>query len=235
MALTAVAVSAGVWCVATPAFAHVGVDKDEIEAGASTSLSFSFSHGCGESPTNSMKFQIPEGIINAVPQVHAGWDIEVERAPLAEPAESAHGEEITDRPAVITYTARDGFEVPSGQKDTFTLSFTAPDEEGQLDFPIIQGCVEGSNDWIEAWDGTGTEPEHPAPSVMVVPGSGESSSEHGHDEAATETTVAMGDHDDEDDGSSNGLAIVGIVVGALGLAVGGVALARTRRSSRPVA
>ena len=153
--------------------AHVGVDQDEIEAGSSATLGFSFSHGCEDSPTTSMSFQVPEGVNNAVPLAHAGWDIEVEREELAEPIESAHGDPITDRPAVITFTAREGFIVPSGVKDTMSLSFTAPEAPGQLFFKVIQGCEVGSNDWIDEWDGTGEEPESPAPSVMVVAATGE--------------------------------------------------------------
>jgi periplasmic copper chaperone A len=234
------ATSIGVLWAASPAFAHVGVDKDEIEAGSATSLSFSFSHGCAESPTNSMSFEIPEGIINAVPQVHAGWDIEVERADLPAPVEAAHGDPITDRAAVITFTARDGFEVPGGQKDTMMISFTAPETEGVLAFPVIQGCVEGANNWIEIWDGIGEEPESPAPSVTVVAATaGTGSDMHGDgDEAATATIVAVdaaadesaeADDDSDDDGGSDTLAIVGIVVGALALGVGGVALVKANR------
>ena len=120
--------------------AHVGVDQDEIEAGSSATLGFSFSHGCEDSPTTSMSFQVPEGVNNAVPLAHAGWDIEVEREELAEPIESAHGDPITDRPAVITFTAHEGFIVPSGVKDTMSLSFTAPEAPGQLFVKVIQGC-----------------------------------------------------------------------------------------------
>jgi uncharacterized protein YcnI len=241
VAAASAAVAIVVWWAPGSALAHVGVDKDEVEAGSSTSLGFSFSHGCEESPTNSMSFQIPEGVYDAVPQVHAGWDIEVEREDLAEPVEGAHGQEITDRASVITFTAREGFDVPNGQKDTFVLSFTAPEQEGPLSFPVIQGCVEGTNDWIEAWDGTGAEPESPAPFVTVVAGSGGDDHEEGTettvatggDDTVVETTVASGGGDDgddgDDDGGSNALAITGVVLGAAGLGLGGVAFARSGR------
>ncbi|MBI5090090.1 MAG: YcnI family protein [Actinobacteria bacterium] len=222
--LVGAAVAMAVWGAASPAFAHVGLDKDEVGAGTSTTLSFSFSHGCDEAPTNTMKFQIPEGIINAVPQVHAGWDVEVERAELDTPVESAHGDQVTDRPSVITFTARDGFEVPPGQRDTFTISFTAPETEGVLSFPVIQGCTEGSNDWIEPWDGTGSEPEHPAPFVRVVAAGDASGDDHG-------VADSGGDGDGGDDGSRT-LAIVGIVLGAAGLIVGGSAVVRSGRAAR---
>lgn len=222
--------------ISSPALAHVGVSADEVEAGTSTSLTFRYGHGCDESPTNSLRFEVPEGVNDAIPYTHPGWDISIENADLAEPVMSAHGDEITERPAVITFTARDGFEVPGGVRDEVTLGFTAPEQTGQLFFKVIQGCTEGSNDWIEEWDGTGTEPEHPAPSVMVVPATGESGGdEHGasdddeHEDPPATTIVDGADDSTGDNGSSNGLATIGIVLGALGVGVGGTALATNRK------
>ena len=162
---------------APPALAHVGTDKDEVAAGASTTLTFSIGHGCEESPTTSMRFQIPESVLNAAPVVKPGWTIEVEKQDLATPVEAGHGEQQTDRTAIITFTAQDGYAVDSGFRDNFTLAFAAPEAEGPLFFKVIQGCEAGENAWIDEWDGTGDEPEHPAPSVMVVAGSADEGSD----------------------------------------------------------
>ena len=205
-------IAGAVIAVASPVSAHVGVDADEIEAGTATPLGFSFSHGCGDEPTTSLRFEIPAAVNRAVPQAHAGWDVEIETQELAEPVEGTHGSTITERPAIISFTARDGFEVPDGVRDTVTITVTAPEDEGLLHFKVIQRCGDVSNDWIEEWDGTGEEPESPAPSVMVV----ESSGDHG-------------DEPVEDDGSSNGLAIAGVALGAVGTAVGTTALAVSRK------
>lgn len=226
-AVVAAGVVGAVIAVASPVSAHVGVDKDEIEAGAATPLSFSFSHGCEESPTTSLRFEIPDAVNRAVPQAHPGWDVEIETEELAEPIEAGHGSTITERPAVISFTAREGFDVPSGVRDTVTVTVTAPEQEGLLHFKVIQGCAEGSNDWIEEWDGTGEEPESPAPSVMVVAASGDGADGHA-DEVGAEADA--GD-EDSSGGSSNGLAIAGIVLGAAGLGVGGTALVASRKRS----
>ncbi|MET0145916.1 MAG: DUF1775 domain-containing protein [Ilumatobacteraceae bacterium] len=45
----------------------------------------------------------------------------------------------------------------------------APDTEGELFFKVIQGCADGEDAWIDEWDGTGTEPESPTPSVLSEP------------------------------------------------------------------
>ena len=225
---------------ASSALAHVGTDKSEITAGQSTTLTFSIGHGCEDSPTNSMAFQVPESVLNAAPQVKAGWTITTESEELAEPVVAGHGEEQTDRVALITFTADDGNAVDPHYRDSFTLAFKAPAEEGELFFKVIQGCETGENAWISEWDGTGTEPDSPAPSVMVVAGADGAGSDHhaeetanssaDHAEETTATGVTVGsDSDDDGDSSSNGLAVTGIVVGGLGLVAGGTALARGRR------
>jgi uncharacterized protein YcnI len=205
------------------ASAHVGVDHDEIVAGESTVLTFSVGHGCAGSPTTSMKFQVPTDVLNAQPLVKPGWDISIEREQLAAPVESGHGQEQTDRVAVVTFTATEGNALPSDYRDTFSLSFRAPETEGELFFKVVQGCEEGENAWIEEWDGTGEEPEHPAPSVQVVAALADA----GATPVADVGTAAPVDGDD--DGDSNGLAIAALIVGGLGLVAGGAALVRGRR------
>lgn len=221
------------------ASAHIGTSADEVAAGSTIALGLTVGHGCGESPTREVAIQIPEGINNAQPFAHPGWSVASEIETLATPVTSAHGEEITDRVSVITYTADAGNELPNEVRDTFTVNFTAPDTPGEtLYFKMIQSCTEGSNDWIEEYDGTGEEPEHPAPSITVTEstgegehGEGEHGEEAGHDEGATDVTEVAADvtsSTSEGDGNGSGLAVVGIVIGALGLATGGAALSRSR-------
>jgi len=166
-----------------------------------------------------MRFQVPESINNAVPQVHPGWDVTIEKAALATPVSVAHGDPQTQRNSIITFTARPGNEVPGGQRDSFVLSFTAPATPGTLFFKVVQGCVAGENPWITEWNGTGAEPEHPAPKVSVV------------EAAASSTSVAVGGSDDDDDDGSDALGYAGVGLGAAGLGIASVALARSRRTS----
>ena len=214
---------------AAAASAHVGVDKEEITAGASTVLTFSVGHGCAGSPTSSMKFQVPEGVLNAQPLVKPGWEIAVEREQLATPVESSHGDPQTDRVAVVTFTADEGNALPNEYRDTFSMSFRAPEAEGELFFKVVQGCETGENAWIEEWDGTGEEPEHPAPSVKVVAAVADAGADGATPVADVATSVPVGNTDSSDDGDSNGLAIVALVVGGLGLVVASASLLRNRR------
>lgn len=234
--------------LATPASAHVTGDKDSVPAGGYTQVTFTVPHGCEESPTKQLAVQIPEGILNAAPQVLAGWDVETTMEPLEAPVESSHGEEQTERVGEITWTAQPGNELPGPFRQTYTVGFQAPDAEGErLFFKVVQTCVEGETAWIEETAEGDEEPEHPAPFVDVVAaeegGHGAAASdeeepattEAADDGAATEESAAdpvtASTSSDDDGGSSDGLAIGGLVLGALGLAAGGAALVKTRSAA----
>lgn len=239
---------------ASPASAHVSPDKSEVPAGGFTAVTLTAGHGCEGSPTTRMEFQVPELILNVTPSIVPGWDVEVTTEALPEPVEGAHGEEVTERESLVTYTAQPGSELPDGFRQSWTLGFQAPDAEGEhLFFKTIQVCEEGQLEWIEEYTGEGEEPEHPSPVVLVTASEGDG---HGHgsddeaddmdeghgDEAddtaddATEGETAAADttgsSDDDDDSSSNGIAVAGLVAGLAGLGLGGAAFARSGKTAK---
>lgn len=222
--------------LALPADAHITGDKDSVPAGGFTSITLTVPHGCEESPTSEIAVEIPESILNAAPQVVAGWDAEATETELDEPVESAHGDPVTERVSEISWTAEAGNELPPHFRQQFTIGFQAPEEVGErLYFKIIQTCPEGETAWIEETEDGAEEPEHPAPFVDVV--AADEGDGHGGGAAEEETTTTAAEETDaepvaastdSDDGGSDGLAIGGLVLGALGLAAGGTALVKTR-------
>jgi uncharacterized protein YcnI len=219
--------------------AHIGTSEDEVAAGSTTALGLTVGHGCGESSTTEVAVQIPEGINNAQPFAHPGWSVATEMETLSPPVTSAHGDEVTERVAVITFTAAPGQALPHDVRDTFTINFTAPDSPGEtLWFKTVQTCEEGENAWIEEWDGEGEEPDRIAPSVVV----GEPEGDAGHGDGATVTTE-MGDDEEatdsaelaasstEDDDDGNALAVAALVVAVAAAVLAGLALASARRSA----
>lgn len=230
--------------LAVPAGAHVTIDKPTVPSGGYTQVTLTVPHGCEDAPTNQIAVQIPEPILNAAPQVVAGWDVETTITELAEPVSGAHGEEQTERVSEITWTAQPGNELPSAYRQVFTIGFQAPEAEGErLFFKILQSCTEGQTDWIEETEDGAEEPEHPAPFVDVAAAEGDGHGAAADDEATSETTEAedgaaasdeaaaepvAASTEGSDDGGSDGLAIGGLVLGALGLAAGGAALVKTR-------
>lgn len=211
---------------AAPASAHVFAEETEVAAGAFSQVTITVPHGCEGSPTTQLEIQIPEDVLGVTPEVHPGWDIEVTTEALDTPVDTGKGGTVTERDAVVTFTAQPGNELPDHFRDSFTLGYQAPDAPGEhLFFKTIQTCAEGETAWIEEYTGEGEEPEHPSPAVLVTEASGE-----GH-HAADAAAADEGEGEGEDDDSSKGLAIGGLVLGALGLATGGVALAKTRRTT----
>ncbi|MEQ1788626.1 MAG: YcnI family protein, partial [Acidimicrobiales bacterium] len=116
---------------AAPSWAHIGTSEDEVAAGATLALGLTVGHGCEDSPTTAVAIQIPEGINNASAFAHPGWTIAAEPETLSPPVTSAHGEEVTERVSVITFTANPGNALPHDVRDTFTINFAAPETPGE--------------------------------------------------------------------------------------------------------
>ena len=214
------------------AHAHVVVTPGEAAAASYTVLEFASGHGCDESPTTSFTVDIPDQILSVTPNLKEGWTIEKVMQQLDEPAEGAHGTQVTERVAQVVYTA--ATPIPDGYRDSFKVQVFLPEEVAgeRLEFPVLQSCVEGETNWNESPGADGAEPEHPAPAIVV----GEAADGHGH---------SHGDDDSHDDSAETASAtstaasdasvdVLARVVGIAGLAVGvvGVVIALAARRGR---
>lgn len=203
----------GLAWIATPALAHVTVTPAEGEAGSYAVATINVPHGCDGSATTKVAIQIPEQLLTVTPTRNPLWDVTKEMVTLDTPGRDSHGNEVTERVGQVVYTAR--APLPDGYRDAFELSFQVPDSVGEtLTFPAIQTCEKGETAWTEVAAEGAEEPEHPAPAFSVLEAEGE---EH---EAAT----ARAEEEER------GLAFGGLVLGGLGLAAGGAALVRSRKS-----
>ncbi len=233
-ALGVVALTAGA------AGAHVTVTPSTTAAGAYSVLTFSVGHGCEGSPTTSLRIAMPEAIPQVTPTINPGWNVEKVTEELDEPIADSHGNEITERVSEVVYTAKTP--LPDGYRDTVALQVQLPDAAGdQLVFPVVQVCEEGETGWVEtaAAGQDAEELESPAPFITVGESEGDG---HGHGDEAEDTDAegaSAGAGDDADsgaeaadaDGGNDALAIVGLVAGVGGLALGGIALARSRQKA----
>ena len=237
------AIAALALSLASPAGAHVTATPSTAAAGAYTVVTFSVGHGCEGSPTTKIEIQVPESVLSVTPSRNPFYDVEKTMEQLEEPVTDAHGNEVTERVASIVYTAETP--LPDGQRDWFELSFQLPDAEGEtLSFPTIQTCQKGETGWTEVpADGQDAEElESPAPAFEILPASeegghdaAESSDETAGETVDAEPAAAQTDADAGSeasaDGGSSALGWAGLVAGLLGLAAGGLALARTRTTS----
>jgi uncharacterized protein YcnI len=149
-----------------------------------------------------------------------GWDITTTTRQLDQPLEG-EGSSISEVVDTITWTATGDSQIAPGQFELFWISAgQMPTDVDELAFPAIQTYSSGEEvAWIEA----GADAEHPAPAVDLVAADGSST--------ATTLPADSGGSDD----SSNGLAIVALIVGGVGLVAAIAALVVARRAPRPAA
>ncbi len=213
------------------ASAHVSVDTlgtahqgDEL-----VKLGFGVPNESDTAGTVKVEVQMPQDtpLTFVAVQPKAGWEVSTTTRTLDTPitGESGTIDSVID---TVTWTAVGDTVIGPGQFDQFWLSAgSMPEDADALEFPTVQTYDNGDVvRWIEPESSSGEEPEHPIPTLQLVAA-----------DAAVETpadTPADTPAATDDDGV-DGLTIVALVVGILGLAAGAAALASTRRRSAPTA
>lgn len=232
----AVAASA-VLVLSGPAFAHVSVQPDGVAAkGDYAVVNFKVPNERDDASTTKLEVSFPTDhpLASVMPQPIDGWKVEVTKSKLDKPID-AHGEKIDEAVTKVTWTAT-GKGIEPGYFQKFPLSVGAlPEDTDELVFKALQTY---SNKevvrWIEEQKGE-EEPENPAP-VLALSAASEGGHSHGStaedasDESEhTEAAAATTESGDSSDTTARVLAVVGIVVGAAGVAYG--VLAGRRRSN----
>ncbi|WEK43856.1 MAG: YcnI family protein [Candidatus Sphingomonas colombiensis] len=129
---------------ATATGAHIVFAEPEAQAGGYYAGFLRVSHGCGASPTRSIRVEIPDSIVSARPQPKPGWTLAIEHQPLKVPIRGEGGALIAERVSAITWTG----DLPADQFDQFGVMMKLPTEPGPLYFRTVQRCATGSNDWV---------------------------------------------------------------------------------------
>lgn len=229
-------IAAATLLVAAPvAGAHVGVKTDSTAAGGYATLTFAVPHGCDGAATDKLVLQIPDGVTSFTPGRTAFWTPKLTMKTLDEPITSSHGEKITEVPDVVTWTATTP--LPEGQLDQIPASVKFPEEEGQLNFPLVQECVgDAETAWTQIAAEGGEEPEHPAPSVTLTAATGDAHGGGDEHEAADDSSKDDDSHSaadmkslEDDVDTARTTAYIGIGIGALGLLFGLVGMRRRKR------
>ncbi|QKR98502.1 YcnI family protein [Sphingomonas sp. CL5.1] len=145
--------------------AHIVFAEPEAPAGGYHAGFLRVTHGCGDSPTRSIRVEIPEGVISARPQPKAGWTLAIEHQPLKAAVKGEGGALVTERVSAITWTG----DLAADQFDQFGVMMKLPAAAGPLYFRTVQRCAVGSNDWVNipaspaAWHMTAM----PAPMLLL--------------------------------------------------------------------
>lgn len=165
--------------VASPAAAHVTLERSEAMPGSGYRAVLRVPHGCERSATIKLRVQIPEGLIAVKPMPKPGWSIAVSKGPYARPHEFMHGITFSAGVRDITWTGR----LDDDFYDEFVFSGFLPaalPADTTLVFPTMQECETGSASWTEV-PAPGQDPhalKFPAPSLHLV--APPEASHHGH-------------------------------------------------------
>ena len=191
---------------ALTASAHVTVSSPDAAPGGFGKLVFRVPNESDSASTVALSVALPTDTPFAFVSVRpvAGWTVETTTEPLAEPVEM-EGFTVTEAVADITWTA-DSEEngIGPGEFTEFEVSAGPfPEDVDQLMFPATQTYSDGEVvDWAEPVQEGEAEPEQPAPLLELSGSSAPAESDDGG-------------------GSSDTLAIV---LGAVGIGLGAIAL-----------
>jgi periplasmic copper chaperone A len=206
------------------AAAHVTLNPREWEAEGFARFAVRVPNERDNADTVRVTMRFPDNVLSASFQPVEGWERTVKMAQLEEPIE-IEGEQITEKIDTVTWS---GGRIRPGEFQEFGVSFQVPNEPGsELAFPSIQRYSNGETvRWIGPEDA-----DEPAPRVTVLEPAPEEGAAPAPTEepAATATAEPASAASDEDDGGSDTLSIIALIVGIAGLAAGLAALLTRRR------
>lgn len=228
----ATALTAG---LALPALAHVSINPGTAEQGGFTKVAFRVPNERDNAATTKVQVSFPTDHPLAFVSVKPvpGWDVKVTEGKLPKPVKTEYG----DLEEAVTTVVWSGGKINPGEFQEFEVSMgQLPKDVDSLTFPTKQTYSGGEVvDWADAPKSDGTEAEHPAPTLKLVPASGDddhhsaaSASASAAPAAATGPSVApvAASSASSADGTARLLGGAGLVVGVIGVVVGALGLRR---------
>jgi uncharacterized protein YcnI len=137
----AAVVTITVFVLAPLAAAHVEPDPSTVKPGKRATVAFTVEHGCDDSPTTKLAFQIPKKAKHVEAESKEGWTTSVGK----------------------TTVVFEGGPLDAHTEDAFSISFVAPKKKTTLTWKLVQTCVQGVTRWID----TSKDADDPAPKVGV--------------------------------------------------------------------
>lgn len=171
------------------AFAHVTLATKEARANTYYKAVLQVPHGCAGEATQSIRVQIPEGVIGVKPMPKPGWTLTVTRGAYAKPYQN-HGQAVTEGPKEIVWS---GGTLSDDNYDEFVFtSYLAGDfRPGQaVYFPTVQQCAKAQVSWAEipAAQQNPHDLKSPAPALRIAADgvtAGQASTDHAGMKAKT--------------------------------------------------
>ncbi|KAB2590937.1 YcnI family copper-binding membrane protein [Streptomyces arboris] len=246
IAIAAGVAASTVLLLAGPAAAHVSVQpQGEAAKGGYATLNFKVPNERDQASTVKLEVNFPAGhpLSSVTPEAVPGWKIAITKGKLDKPLE-VHGRKITEAVTKVTWTA-DGSKIAPGYFQQFPVSVgQLPEDADQLVFKAIQTYDNKEVvRWIEEPKG-GEEPDSPAPVLKLTAATedhhGGAADQAGDDDHKADDQAASAESDKGDkkethaassssDTTARTLGIIGILIGAAGVAFG--VLAGRRRTA----
>jgi uncharacterized protein YcnI len=222
--VAAAATAVAVLGFAPAASAHVTIQGGPAQAGGDARIAFLVPTESDTASTTKLEVAFPTD--KPIPSVAttpiAGWSVSVDTTKLATPIKTDDGE-VNEIVSKVTWAANSpDSAIKPGQFLEFPVALGSLPDTDKIIFKVLQTYSDGSVvRWIDEPTTNGTEPEHPAP-VLTLTKAGADASPPAAPVAAPPAT----------DRTSRTFAIVGAVLGLLGLVLGALALFRTRTPGR---
>ncbi|MDX3377716.1 YcnI family protein [Streptomyces sp. ME02-6991-2A] len=249
IAIAAGVAASTVLLLAGPAAAHVSVQpQGEAAKGGYATLNFKVPNERDQASTVKLEVNFPADhpLSSVTPEAVPGWKIAITKGKLDKPLE-VHGRKITEAVTKVTWTA-DGSKIAPGYFQQFPVSVgQLPEDADQLVFKAIQTYDNKEVvRWIEEPKG-GEEPDSPAPVLKLTAATedhhGGAADQAGDDDHKADDQAASAEGDKGDkkethaasssssssDTTARTLGIIGILIGAAGVAFG--VLAGRRRTA----
>ncbi|TYB50847.1 YcnI family protein [Nonomuraea sp. PA05] len=222
--------------LALPALAHVTIQPGTAEQGGFTKVAFRVPNERDNASTTKIEVSFPTDHPLAFVSVKPvpGWKVKVTESKLPAPVKTEYG----DLEEAVTKVVWEGGKINPGEFQEFEVSMgQLPEDVDSLMFPTKQTYSGGEVvDWSEAPKADGTEAEHPAPLLKLVPAAEDG---NGHATApatsSAESTLAataspsvspVAAASSSSDGTARLLGAAGLVVGVIGVVIGVLGLRR---------
>jgi periplasmic copper chaperone A len=208
-AAVAVSAAAAVLLVSAPALAHITTTPDSAAAGSGVVLTFHVPDEEAGADTTQLDMRIPTDhpIAQLLVKPIPGWTISVRTVTLPKPVVTDDGQ-FTQAVSEVIWS---GGRIRPGQFQDFTVSADPlPQGVSELVFKAIQTYSNGNMvRWIDLPQAGQPAPDHPAPVLTLTTRTA----------TARARTVAVTPGAPGSDGTARMLAIAGLVVSLLALAV----------------
>jgi uncharacterized protein YcnI len=223
----AVIVAAGALVLPAAAQAQVSLHPNTVPAGAFVTLNVRVPGEEDGAFANRIDMELPPGFTEVDTQNVPGWTVKEVTTKLAQPIQTDDGP-VDEEVSHVIWTG-DGS--PDGRIDNgsfiqFPLSIAMPDDIAgkSLAFKTLEHY---SNGKVARWIGPPSA-DFPAPTINVTAKGGVIEDVAG-DEAGPTAGEVPATTSSSSSGASKGLGIAALIVGALGVLLGGAALARGRK------